>query len=882
MPLLNRLASLRRNLFARPRAERDLDDELRGYIAQLTDEKRAGGMAASDALRAARIELGGMEQVKEEVRQVRSGRMLEELLHDLRYGIRMLCKNPAFTAVAVLALALGIGANTAMFSVAYGLLFRPLPYADAGRVAIVFERYFPRDFEFGTMCMRDYLTWKENNRAFENPSLFTSGRTDVGGQAGFPEQVQGASVTAGFFSTLGVRALAGRAFGAGDDKPTAGSLAVLSESIWRRRFAASPDVVGRAILVNGAPATVVGVMPGAFRFPGQSTEIWTNLLLVPPTRYGPWFYRGVARLKPGVTMEQAQAETNQIGLRMMQQNPFYKRLTLPVRSVRDALLGATLKPAMLVLAGAVGLVLLIAVVNVANLMLARATVRQREMALRLSLGAGRGRLIRQLLTESVLLAAMGGAAGLALACGAIALIRTANPGGLPFIDSIRVDAGALGFIALISIFTGILFGLAPALESARVDLNSTIKDGERIGAASHSRGRKRAALVITEIAVSLMLLVGAGLLLRSFANLQRVTGGFATPPRRILTMLISPGNQKYKDAATGLAFYDEVLRRARQTPGAEMAAVTDSLPPDRQGDADTFGIEGQPLAPGELNPIVSDATVGPDFFRTLGVPLLQGRYFTEHDNQTSTPVAIVSEGFARRFFPNQRAVGKRIRQSGAELGNPWREIVGVVGNLKYLGLTVDTDPAYYMPFAQGYGPQILLAVRTSGDAAPLAERLRREIQSVDPNVTLAQIGTMEEAMKLSVSEPRLDTLLLALFAGIALLLAAVGIYGLIAYSVAQRRHEIGVRMALGAARTEVLRMVLLQGASMAAVGIAIGLAGALAVTRLLQTMLFGIGATDALTFVAAPVGIMLVVLLATFVPALRATRISPVVALRYQ
>jgi putative ABC transport system permease protein len=808
--------------------------------------------------------------------------MLEELLLDLRYGARSLRKNTAFTTVAVLALALGIGVNTAMFSVAYGVLLRPLPYADAGRVAVVVMRYFPRDFEFGTMCIRDYLMWKANNRVFEEPSLFSSRRMDIGGNGGVPEQVRGASVTAGFFSTLGVRPLVGRTFRSGEDKPASGALAVLSESLWRRRFGASAAVLGQTILVDGAPSTVIGVMPGAFGFPRRDTEAWTNLVLNPPTRYGPWFYRGVARLKPGVTFAQAQAETNRIGLNMMRRNPYYKRLVLPVLPLRDALLGPALKPAILVLAGAVGLVLLIAVVNVANLMLARATAREREMALRLSLGAGRSRLVRQLLTESVLLAVMGGAAGLALAWGAIALIRAWNPGNLPFIDSVRLDGGALLFMLLISTLTGILFGLAPALGSARADLNATLKEGGRGGAASQARGRTRAALVVFEIAISLTLLVGAGLLLRSFVNLQRVTGGFSTPPQQILTMLISPGNRNYSDDRAGLPFYDEVLRRARNVPGVELAAVTDSLPPDRQGDADTFGIEGQNMAPGELNPIISEPAVGPDFFRALGIPLVKGRYFTEHDSRDSAPVAIVSEGFVRRFFPNQEALGKRIKQSGPGYGDKWMEIVGVVGNVKYLGLTVDTDPAYYMPFAQNYDPREALVVRTSGDAAGLAARLRREIQSIDPAVTLAQIGTMEQALTLSVSEPRFDTMLLGLFAAIALLLAAVGIYGLIAYWVAQRTHEIGVRMALGAARADVVRMVIGQGAQLAAIGIALGLGGAFALTRLLKTMLFGIGVTDAATFLAAALGLLLVVLVATLLPALRATRVSPVVALRYE
>jgi putative ABC transport system permease protein len=478
---------------------------------------------------------------------------------------------------------------------------------------------------------------------------------------------------------------------------------------------------------------------------------------------------------------------------------------------------------------------------------------------------------------------MGGTAGLALAWGGIELIRVWNPGDLPLIDSVRLDGGALAFMLVVSILTGVLFGLAPALQSARADLHSAIKEGGRAGAASRTRGRTRAALVVSEIAVSLMLLVGAGLLLRSFVNLHRVTGGFSAPPRQILTMLISPSSPKYHDAGAFLAYYDEVVRRARGVPGVETAELTDALPPDRQGDADSFAIEGQPLAPGEINPIISDVSVGPDFFRALGIPLVKGRYFTDHDNPHSTPVAIVSEGFARRFLPNREPLGKRIGY-----GERWMEIVGVVGNVKYLGLTVDTDPAYYMPFAQAYGPrmflgpQFYLAVRSSGDAARLAAALRREIQSIDPGVTLAQVGTMEQALKLSVSQPRFDTMLLALFAGIALLLAAVGIYGLVAYSVAQRTHEIGVRMALGAEQADVVRMVVRQGASLAAIGIVLGLGGAFALTRLLKAMLFGIDATDALTFAAAPLALILVVLLATSLPALRATRVSPVVALRYE
>lgn len=876
--MMQPLRSLLRNLFRQRRVEQDLEDELRAYVDELTLEKRAEGMDETEARRAALMETGGVEQVKEEVRQGRAGQLLREFLQDVRYGARALRKNRAFSLVAVLALALGIGANSAMFSMAYGLLLRPLPYAGSDRVAAVYLRYFPRDFAFGTLCVRDFQIWQQDNHVFEEPSLFRGLRMDIGGKEGAAEQVQGASVTAGFFHTLELRPAIGRTLNAAEDKPGSASLAVLGERIWRRRFGGSPGVLGQTILVNGAPATVIGVMPAAFQLPRPETEIWTNLILNPPTRYGPWFYRGVARLKPGVTLEQAQAEMKNIAAHMMRENPTYQRLALPVLSLRDAVLGSSLRPAMLVLAGAVGLVLLIAVVNVANLMLARATVREREMALRLSLGASRGRLVRQLLAESVVLAMLGGAAGLGLAWCGIELVRVWNPGNFPLLEAVRLDVRALGFTILVSGLTGILFGLVPALESARAALNQTIKEGGRGGTSSRTRNRTRSALVVCEIAVSLILLVGAGLLLRSLRNLQQVDGGFRTAPRRILTMLVSPGNRKYNDAAAGLALYEEVLRRVRRVPGVETAAVTDSLPPDRQGDADTFQLEGQALAPGELNPIVTHATVGPDFYRALGIPLRKGRYFTEHDTAGAAPVMMVSEGFARRFLSNGEAVGKRVGYDGT-----FREVVGVVGDVKYLGLAADTDAAYYLPFAQSYSARNFLVIRSSGeDAARFTSAIRESILSVDTGLTLAFAQTMEQAITQSVSQPRFDTLLLGLFAGMALLLAGVGIYGLMAYSVAQRTHEIGVRMALGAARGDVVRMVVRQGAALAAVGVFLGIAGAFGLTRLLRGMLFGVGVTDGFTFAAAPVGLVLIVLLASLVPALRATRISPVAALRHE
>ncbi len=881
MPHLLQQFHLRlRSIFRRDLVDHELDDELQFHLSRLIDQEIARGLPPQEARYSALRLMGPIAQNQEVCRDMRQVNWIEDLQQDLRYTVRTLCRNPIFSIVAVVALALGIGVNTAMYSVAYGMLFRPLPYAEPDRVAVVYMNYSPRDFRFGTMCMRDYLLWKDNNHVFENPSIFRNQSMDIGGSEGLPEQVDGAAVTAGFFSTIGATPLIGRGFVPGDDKPTADKIAVLSETLWRRRYGSDPAVLGRTITVNGGPVTVIGVMPAAVKFPRTSVEVWTNLPLVPPTRYGPWFYRGVARLKPGIGMPQAQAELATIANLMMQENPYYKRLEFPVLMLRDALVGTSMKSALLALTGAVGLVLLIAVVNVANLMLARAAVRRREIAVRLSLGAGRGRLVRQLLTESVLLAGLGGLAGLGVAWWCIRLIRVWNPGNFPMIQFIQLDGGAVAFMAAVSVLAGIMFGLAPALQGARTDLSQTLREsGSASGASSGSRS-VRAVLVVSEIAISLMLLVGAGLLLRSFANLHRVTAGFTKPPRQMLSMLISPSKEKSQDVRTGLAFDNELLRRARGIPGVESAALTDSIPPNQQGDADTFVLDGQELGPGEMNPVITLGTVTPEFFSTMGIPLVRGRYFDDHDLPDSAPVALVSEAFARRYFPGQDAVGKRIKQSGPGFGDNWMQIVGVVGNVKYMGLTMDTAMAYYMPLAQSYSPRIYLVVSTSGDASLVAERLRAEIQSLDPTLTLAQVETIEQSMDQSVSRPRFNAMLLGLFAGIALVLAAVGIYGLVAYWVAQRTREIGVRMALGAGPADVIRMVAGQGAMLAGFGIGIGLAGALALTRVLQALLFGVSVRDVATFALAPLGMILVVLLATLIPAIRATRVSPVAALR--
>jgi putative ABC transport system permease protein len=880
LPLPAGLAALVRNLLHKSRVERELDDEVCAYLHELTGEKMRSGMSREDARRAAGIELGGVDQVKDAVRDVKRGHLLEQLIQDLRYAARTLRKNPGFAAVAVLALALGIGANTAMFSVVYGILLRPLPYPDADRLALVFIHFLPWDNPRGNMSMADFLDWKSQTTSFEDPSLYASvgQRIDLTG-SGATEQVYGAAVSAGFFPTLGARPILGRTFLPGEDQPNSMRVAVIGAGLWQRRFAGRADVLGQSITLNGVPRTVIGVMPADFHFPRPDSEIWTNLPLVPPNRRGPFFYRAFGRLKPGVTIRQAQAEANAIGRRIEQANPsVYRRLDLPVVSLRDALVGSVKTP-LAVMICAVSLVLLIAVVNVANLMLARATVREREMALRLSLGAGRGRLVRQLLTESVLLSGLGGGAGVLLAYLGIQFLRAANPGNLPRIADVHLDGTVLTFSLLISLLTGILFGLAPALQSARADLSSTLKEGGRATAGA-TRQRTRAALVICEIALSLMLLVGAGLLLRSLLRLQRVDAGFHGAPERILAMTISPANKRYSDQAAGIEFYGRLLDRVRQLPGIELAALSDGLPPDQEGDADTFMIQGSPPLAGG-NPVVTLDTVSPDYFRAMGIRLLAGRAFTEGDGLESPPVAMVSESFARRYLPGQDPLSKRLKQSGPELTSlPFREIVGVVADVKYAGLEAKSQTAYYLPYTQNYTRRTFLVVHSSLDAAHLAPMLRREIQAVDRDVVVAYVSTLKQAVRDSVARPRFDAILLVLFAGVALLLAVIGIYGVIAYAVAQRTHEIGVRMALGARRADVLNLVLRQGAQLAAVGIAVGLGGAFMFTRLMRSLLFDTSVQDSLTFAVAAAGLFAVAVLASLIPAHRATRIDPLSALR--
>jgi putative ABC transport system permease protein len=870
--MLTYLTRLWHNLTHRKKVERELDQEMSAYLALLADESSA---------REARLATGGIGQLKEQVREAKAGFFMQTIFQDVRYGWRMLRRSPTFTVVAILALALGIGATTTIFSIVYGVLLRPLPYPGDDRIAMVFNHFSPQNTEHGTLSIADYLDWKRDNHAFQSAELFQSTLFDVTG-AKEPEQVQGITATAGLFSVLGVHPILGRTFVQGEDAANAERVVVLSENWWRSALGADPGIVGRKLNLNGVPCTVVGIMPSGFHFFRATTELWTNARLIPPKRRGPFGWVGLARLKTGVTLAQAQTETNAIGHRIEQDNPVnYHHMTMPVVALRDGIVG-NVRVALLAFLGAVLVLLAIAAANVACLLLARATVREREIALRASLGAGSGRLIRQLLTESLLLSVLGGAAGCLLAYAAIAALRAWNPGNLPRIEEVRLDLGALAFALLASVGTGILFGLAPAFQSGRDTPAMALREGGRGGTARAGRRRLQALLVMGELALALMLVTSAGLLVRSFVLLGQVNSGSQAPPENVLSMKISPVASKYRNSDQIIPFYKRVLERARATAGVTYAAIGDSLPPDRQYDYDTFVIQGQ--QPGEINPAVTCPIVSPDYFRALGIPLIRGRFFTEHDTGDAPAVVIISESIARRYFPDENPIGRRLKASGPDLHDtPFMEIVGVVGGVRYTGLDDSAADAYYQPYAQTlYYRRTNLVIRSNGPAAALAPTLRREIRELDSDAVISDVITMEEALGASVVAPRFRTLLVGGFALCALLLAAIGIYGVIAYSVSQRTQEIGIRMALGAKRSNVVGQVVAQGLRLALAGTALGIAGALVATRLLSSLLFTVKATDALTFAVGPLILIGVAMLASFLPACRAAMVDPVIALRHE
>jgi putative ABC transport system permease protein len=858
-------------LLRKNRIEQEMDDEMRFHLLMRTRENIERGMRPDEAEREARRRFGNVGRIKDLARDITGGGFMEMLLQDLRYGARMLLKQPGFTVVAVITLALGIGANTAIFSVVNAVLLRPLPFAEPERLVMV---WLKGSAEKGgdriSLPVADLLDWRAQNRSFEGVSAFQPiSYNYIGGES--PERVRAAGVTANFFTTLGAQPALGRTFQSDEERPGAQRVVVIGQQFWRKHFAADLQVIGRSINLSGANFTIIGVMPEAFDYPAREVGLWTAMQLQTPNRRGPFFLRGVARLKPGVTLPQARAEMNS-----MKSSFADEKFDFNVLPINEFIVGEV-KPALLMLLAAVTLVLLIAAANVANLLLARAASREKEIAIRAALGASRWRVIRQLLTESLLLVLIGGGLGLSLAWLGVDMLLKLAPEDLPRLPQIGIDGRVFGWTTLVSLLTGLVFGMAPALQSARLSLNETLKEGGRSATDGAGKRRWRNLLVISELAMAVMLLIGAGLLLNSFWRLQRVDPG--VDPRQILTLQIPLQGPRYAQAQQVNAFYDQLIERVKTLPGVRAAAVSNILLPDEQPWSDDFTIEGRPVDP-HNDLVANDLRVSPEYFQALGARLLRGRYFSSTDSGNAPRVMVINDTLARRHFPREDPIGKRINK-GTKSEPSWWQIIGVVGDIKDNGLGEEALPAFYQPISQNPWWGAFLIVKTeTPDPLGLTAAVRDEIRSLDREMPVAQVRTLEQRLSASVAQPRFRATLIAVFAALALILASVGIYGVISYSVTQRAHEVGIRVALGARSRDVLALVVKQGMTLTLIGLGIGLSASIALTRLMKTLLFGVSATDPLTFIVISLLLMAVALLACWIPARRATKVDPLLALR--
>lgn len=813
---------------------------------------------------------------------------METLFQDLRYGVRMLLKQPGFTVVAVVALALGIGANTAIFSVVNAILLRPFNYKDSERLVQINHNYPKLDLK-ASVSASGYTHYREHSDSFEEVSAGTGWPVNLT-DAGDPERLQGMAVTYTFFPTLGVEAARGRVFSAEEDQPGHNHVVVLTDGLWKRRFGGDLNLVGNTIRLNGENYTVIGIMPADFQFgreTGQAPDLYSPVAFTPeqlnPNRWRNEFLFTLARLKPNTTIAQAQAELDTIAANVREQyfgggdanDP--SSWGLLVRSMREITVGE-IRPALLMLLVAVAFVLLIACANVANLLLARAALRHKEIAIRSALGAARGRVIRQLLTESVLLSVIGGAIGLALAYWGIGALLSLNEAGIPRSNEIGIDARVLFFTIGVSLLTGVLFGLFPAWHTSKTDLHAVLKEGGRSGSAQRS---VRGLFVVVEVAAALVLLVGAGLLLKSFQKLQEVNPGFK--PDHLLTMQIALPATRYKDPQQIDSFFQQALEKIKALPAIESAGVSTSLPMSGSGSSGSFSIEGRTVAPGEMSPWGNRWFAGTTYFQTMGIPVLKGRYFDDRDVRDAPQVAIIDETMERKFWANEDPIGKRISFQRDPQGNPiWREVVGVVGHVKQKGLEGESPVQYYVPHRQLPVSGVFLVARTAAEPASLAGAVRGSIQQIDRELPVFRVTTMERMVTDSMTQRRFAMTLLGIFAVVALILASVGLYGVMSYSVTHRTNEIGIRMALGAKVTDVLAMVVGQGMKLSLAGVGIGLVGALALTRVMRTLLFSVSATDPLTFVVVALLLAGVSLVACYVPARRATKVDPMEALRYE
>ncbi len=806
------------------------------------------------------------------------------LLQDIRYGIRMLAKNPAFTLVAVITLALGIGANTAIFSVVNAVLLRPLPYKAADRLVTFWASNQQMGYSGpATVCDPDFFEWRDQSKTFEEMAGFRWATANLTG-LGEPDRLLGWHVTASLFPMLGVRPVVGRVFSSDEETPGHSHVVLISHKLSQSRFGTDADAVGKAIKLDGESFTVAGVMPADFAFPNKA-DFWRPAELSSDCHNST--LRVIARLQPDATMDRAREGVAIVAHRLdaAAHQDRYGVWHLTVIPLREEM-ASIIRPSLLILLGVVGVVMLIACANVANLLLARAAARQREIAIRTALGAGRTRVILQMLTESVLLAFLGGGLGLVLATWGrdvvVSLIpkNLAPPGFIGQIAAVNIDVSVLAFTLVLSLVTGIIFGLVPALQASKPDLSESLKEGSRGSTASAARRGIQSVLVISEIAMALVLLIGAGVLIRSFISLMNVDPGF--DPQNVLTMNVNLPESRYPTAAQMIAFERDALERLAKMPGVHSAGAVFGLPLGGILIRGDFSIEGQPAPPPEISP--SKSVVSADYFRAVGIRLMKGRYFNDHDTETAPHVAIINENMARRFWPNQDPIGKRIRPGFSN--DQWCSIVGVVSDVKQISFAEEPSTAMYLPYEQSPSSflmrDITFAVRTSSSPLNSADQARHAIGAVDHDLPVFDVSTLQELVYQSMSEPRFNTVLLGIFAAFAFVLAIVGIYGVMSYTVTQRTHEIGVRMALGAGRDDVLKLVVGQGMILTLMGVVIGLGGAFGLTRFLASFLFGVQPTDPMTFAGVSLLVAGVAMAASYIPARRATKVDPMVALRYE
>jgi putative ABC transport system permease protein len=872
---LRALAVRLRGLFGDRRAERELGEEIEAHLRLLTERYVRQGMSEAEAAWAARRQFGNIALLQEASREMRGIRSIETLFQDLRYGARMLRRNPGFTFVAALTLSLGIGANTAIFSVVDAVVFRPLPYDEPERLAQVWPVNLIHGSE-GGVPYPNFADWRDRNHVFEQLAAYGEKSFIVtGGEEA--QRIIGAGVSPSLFPLLRAKPEFGRALLPEDDRVEASPVVLISHRLWRERFGADPQAIGKTLTLDGKIFAVIGVMPSWFHFP-EETELWIPVAHV-YTRILANRNAGslsvIGRLKTGVGREYAQAEMEAISRQLEQEYP-NANAGWSVRLIpqREMMVG-NIKYTLLILLGAVGLVALIACANVANLSLARGAARRKEAAIRVAIGASRFRLIRQHLTESILLALLGGGLGVLLALWSVNLLVTSLPNTMPRANEIGIDWRALGFNCLVSILTGILFGLAPALQGSKPELNEALKEGGGKATGDPGRSRLRGLLVVAEVALSLMLLAGAGLLIKSLWYLQQVNPGFNY--ENTLALSLSLPNYKYPEKRQQVAFYQRALSRLETLPGVTSVGASTMLPLSGSRSRQGFSIEGRaPSSPGEVLQ-ADDRSISPGYFRATGIPLLRGRAFTEADDTDGPPVVIINETMARRFWPGEDALGKRITW-----GRATREIVGIVGDVRHRRLDADLTPEMYGPYLQNPRPDLSFVVRAGDGEANLAAAARNELRNIDRDQPITEITTLAQLRSRSAAQPRFNTLLLGLFAAIALTLAAIGVYGVISYSVTQRTHEIGVRMALGAQASDVLRMVVWRGMSLALIGAAIGLAAALALTRVMKNLLFNVNATDPATFALVALLLVGVALIAIYIPARRATKVDPLLAFRHE